>query len=588
MAFRDNRIFYLTRALWRFSEGNRKQVIAYVIMSVLSKFVNIAEPLVIAKIINDIQRQGLSNLNLQSTILWLSLILVLNLGFWALHGPSRVMEKRNAFLVRANFKRYLLEGTMALPPAWHADHHSGDTIDRIEKATSGLYEFANRTFTVISLVVTFAAAYAALIFFNIHASYIVLAMLLAIVFITVRFDSTLGEQYRQLNEVENTIAARIYDSISNITTIVILRVENLITSSIWKKIMSPFRLYMKNRTIDETKWWLVSFSSALMMFFVLLSYILSAVWNQSTVMIGTLFVLYTYLDRITDLFFNFTMRWGEYLRYKMQVANAEPLMKEFTARQKVKPLTIKGWKQIEIRNLNFSYHDDQTDLHLTDINMTISRSQRIALVGESGSGKTTILKVMRELYSAHKGQVYLDGKKVKGRFKALAPHITLIPQDPEIFNSTIKENITLGLPTSMSKLREYTDMARFTKVVERLPKGFDSSIMEKGVNLSGGEKQRLALARGLMACKNKQIILLDEPTSSVDPTNELKIYRNIFERFNDRTIISSIHRLHLLPMFDMIFYFDKGRIIASGTLEELKKDKHFRKVWREYNKKARA
>ena len=129
-------------------------------------------------------------------------------------------------------------------------------------------------------------------------------------------------------------------------------------------------------------------------------------------------------------------------------------------------------------------------------------------------------------------------------------------------------------------------MAEFSKVVPRLPKKWESSVNEKGVNLSGGEKQRLALARGLMACEDKDIVLMDEPTSSVDSSNELNIYQNIFKKFKDKTVISTVHRLHLLPMFDKIYLFDKGKIIASGNLNELvKASPQFRVLWSKYRLK---
>jgi ABC-type multidrug transport system fused ATPase/permease subunit len=119
--------------------------------------------------------------------------------------------------------------------------------------------------------------------------------------------------------------------------------------------------------------------------------------------------------------------------------------------------------------------------------------------------------------------------------------------------------------------------------VKKLPNGLKSSIVEKGVNLSGGEKQRLALSRGLLASEDKEIILLDEPTSSVDSKNELLIYQNIFNRFKNKTIISSIHRLHLLPLFDQIYFFKNGKIIASGDYRQLKRrSSEFQMMLRKY------
>jgi ABC-type multidrug transport system fused ATPase/permease subunit len=126
-------------------------------------------------------------------------------------------------------------------------------------------------------------------------------------------------------------------------------------------------------------------------------------------------------------------------------------------------------------------------------------------------------------------------------------------------------------------------MACFSDVIRRLPNKIDSNIFEKGVNLSGGEKQRLALARGLMACDDKSIILLDEPTSSVDTKNELKIFQNIFEKFKKKSIVASIHRLHLLALFEEVYFFREGKVIASGSFDELLKNSaEFNEIWQKY------
>ena len=106
-------------------------------------------------------------------------------------------------------------------------------------------------------------------------------------------------------------------------------------------------------------------------------------------------------------------------------------------------------------------------------------------------------------------------------------------------------------------------------MVANLPNGYESKIKEKGVNLSGGQKQRLALARGVFVAKDSELILLDEPTSSVDPKTEAKIYQQLFKEFADKAILSTLHRLHLLPQFDYIYIMDQGKIVAEGTFEKL-------------------
>jgi len=188
------------------------------------------------------------------------------------------------------------------------------------------------------------------------------------------------------------------------------------------------------------------------------------------------------------------------------------------------------------------------------------------------------------LYNPQKVKVSLDNTLLPHQFKSISPYITLIPQEPELFNSTIKHNITVGVSHSDKNVIKHCELARFAEVVNRLPKGLKSVINEKGVNLSGGEKQRLALARGLLACHGKPIILLDEPTSSVDGKNERAIYNNIFQEFPEATLVSSIHRLHLLELFDTIIMFDKGKIVANGTLAVLlRTSAQFKAYWKKYH-----
>jgi ABC-type multidrug transport system fused ATPase/permease subunit len=190
-------------------------------------------------------------------------------------------------------------------------------------------------------------------------------------------------------------------------------------------------------------------------------------------------------------------------------------------------------------------------------------------VGRSGSGKTTLLKIMRDLHTPQELRLTVDGVPSEEGFAGIARAITLVPQSPEIFATTVGNNITLGAEYDDETVNRFLDMACFTEVVAHLPKGLASSINERGVNLSGGQMQRLALTRGLLACETKDIVLLDEPTSSLDSTTEMAVYRRIFDGFAGKTIISSVHRLHLLRLFDRVCFFEEGRIIATGSLDEL-------------------
>ena len=587
MGFKDNPVVYLTRKSWEYSNGNRKTVVLFFAMFIFANSMSLLEPLVIAKVLNIVQEEGINQGNLLSIVLYLSIFIGITIVFWAFHGPARVLEETNGFVVRANYKKYLLDGVMSLKPEWHAEHHSGDTIDKIEKATNALFNYATEMSVIIETVILFIGSYIALMFFNIHASYIVLFTVVITITLILRFDRVLIGQYRELFRAENRISAKIYDIISNITTVIILRVEKLVSKSMFKQIMNPYELYIKNNKINEGKWFFVSLAGSFMLVSVIASFIYFNFKNNEVILIGTIFALYSYVDRINNLFFRFTHKYGDLVRKRASVANAEEITKDFRKIKRTRTdLLDYKWNELKIEGLDFSYNRRRSgELHLDNISLVKKRGQKIAFIGESGSGKTTMLKLIRQLYDPQRLNLYLDNKKLKNGFSDISSEIALIPQEPEIFSTTIKDNITLGIPHSIDYVRKYTDMARFSNVVTKLPKKLNSHIDEKGVNLSGGEKQRLALARGLMACEDKEIILLDEPTSSVDFKNEIEIHKNIFKEFKKKTMISSIHRLHLLNLFDNVFFFKNGKLIAEGTFNELLRNSNeFKKMWEKYNK----
>jgi len=201
---------------------------------------------------------------------------------------------------------------------------------------------------------------------------------------------------------------------------------------------------------------------------------------------------------------------------------------------------------------------------------------------------------------------------------------TLIPQDPEIFENTVAYNVTMGVDVAEADLLRACALARLTPIVEVMPHGLETPIVERGGNLSGGQKQRLALARGMLAARSSSIIMLDEPTSSLDPATEAEVYGNLsggqkqrlalargmlaarsssiimldeptssldpateaevygnlLAEFPDACIVSSIHRLHLLPQFTTIVYMADGRIVDLGGLSDLiHRQPAFRRLW---------
>ncbi|MDO8504155.1 MAG: ABC transporter ATP-binding protein [bacterium] len=579
-----NPLIYLFWKMWRYAKGNRRSVIFYIGLSVCANLLVALEPLIVGIFLNTLQTGGLHRETLFSLFLILGLLPLLEVGFWSMHGPSRVIESRNAFFVRANYKNYLLRGTMALPLEWHTDHHSGDTIDKIEKGSAALFNFSERTFEILQGFITLLTAFAAMFFFDRLAGSAALAICIFTFYVLTLFDKRLVPGYKIVNRMQNTISAKIFDALSNVSTVIILRVESLVLKSIDTFIREPFRQFTVNNKLNEWKWFSASIFGRVAVIIVVGIYLFSHV-ATGVVLVGTIYILYGYANQIRDTFFKFAYLYNDIVRYRASVSNTEELSKDFregiSGKKKRLP---EGWSTISITGLSFSYHTtDGADLHLDDLSLNLKKGEHIALIGESGGGKSTFLKVLRDLYHPKTLTFEIDGKISAKGFGGISGSISLIPQDPEVFATTIRENITLGVRYTDKNIQVFTDMACFTKVINRLPKGLESSTVEKGVNLSGGEKQRLALSRGLLASVDKDIVLLDEPTSSVDFANELLICQNIFNAFPDKTIISSVHRLHLLSLFDSVYFFKEGKIIASGPFKRLKESSpDFQELWERY------
>jgi ABC-type multidrug transport system fused ATPase/permease subunit len=302
--------------------------------------------------------------------------------------------------------------------------------------------------------------------------------------------------------------------------------------------------------------------------------------------IGTISALYLYLSRLIEVYFTFSYSYEEMFQRKARVQNAETIEAAFEQNNLLSRTVAPEWTKLTVSNLFFRYGDDNgKEAHdLNDITLTFTKGERVALIGESGSGKTTFLKVLHGMYPTARGAVSFDGTAAQATsFADLDLKSTLVPQEPEVFSASIEENVTLGIDYSHEEIQHAIAMAEFASVVERLPKGLASVINEKGVNLSGGQKQRLALARALLFAGEKKVILLDESTSSVDSETETKIYQHLFEYFEGRTILASIHKLNLLKYFDRVIMFEKGKLVDQGTFDELlERNDAFKANWERY------
>ena len=226
---------------------------------------------------------------------------------------------------------------------------------------------------------------------------------------------------------------------------------------------------------------------------------------------------------------------------------------------------------IEFNNVYFRY-DENNEIVLNNINLQINGGKMSALVGHSGSGKSTILNLIPRFYNVKSGDIKIDNQSVnKTKINSLREKISLVSQDTTLFDDTIRNNIAYAKKDASEKeIIEAAKLSYCEEFINELPNKYDTIIGENGVRLSGGEKQRISIARAML--KKSPIILLDEATSSLDSETEEKIQNAINILTKNRTTIVIAHRLSTILNSDKIYVVDSGKILASGKHEELLKN----------------
>ena len=222
---------------------------------------------------------------------------------------------------------------------------------------------------------------------------------------------------------------------------------------------------------------------------------------------------------------------------------------------------------IEFKNVSFSYPDEDTILK--NFNLKLEPNKKIAIVGKSGQGKSTIFNLLTRVFDSNSGEILLDGVNIKDLTESsLRKNISIIRQEPFIFNRSIKDNFKLvDKKITLNEIRKYSKIAYLDDYIMTLPKKYNTLLGEGGVNLSGGQKQRLAIARTL--AKESKVILFDEATSALDNNSQDYIKKAIDNLVKDHTVIIVAHRLSTIIDADIIYVVDKGKIVASGSHDEL-------------------
>lgn len=559
----------LYKLVWEYAQGNRVRFIVGLTLQAAGFLCTLGPPLFLGLAVDAAQRSA--GRDLTSVVVWLSLILVSVLAAWGFNAPGRLIERSVSLEVHRNLVDDLVRRALHVDMRWHERRHSGDTTHRIQATVRAAVAFSeSQTFLIRSLF-TFVGATTALLIVSWPVGLAALVGFVVLGVFTIGRDGGLRDRLDSHNAATAQLSGAITDILGNITTVATLGAG----ASVRRRVRHVLdEIVVRGRRIlvpMERKWWLITNGSAALHGLLLLGFVLVDSGTSGTVHVGSLVMISGYAMSMHTAFDIMGGQWQAVLLHQAEARSADELRAAPLDRAPDNEIPS-DWHTLRVEELELRHPPrDDSGNHtngVTVARLPIRRGEHIAVVGPSGAGKSSFLRALAGVYRSQRFAVSFDGRPVS-QATSLVGATGLVAQETEVFTGTVRANIDLGTDVTEERIQAAATAAELDSLLTRLPDGLDTDLVERGVNLSGGEKQRVGLARGLLHTEQCSLLLLDEPTSSLDPVTEAVIYDNIMRSRPTTTIVSAIHRLHLLDHFDTVVFMKDGAVVDAGPCDAI-------------------
>jgi ABC-type multidrug transport system fused ATPase/permease subunit len=570
-------VLFLYRELWRQAHGSRKTLLSAMALLVGAQCILLAVPFLAGKAINALQADG--DAGLANAGVWLSLVLGATIASWVLHGPGRILERNVSLTVRRRIATSLTERLLTLPLSWHEANHSAATAHRIQQSSHALSGFAQSQFIYLNSAVRLIGPVVALWLIRPAVGIAAVIGFCVICLSVLGFDRAMIKLAHKENDAERRYSSTLIDSIGNSTTLLALRQARGVVELLGRRLEAVFEPMKRSIVLNEAKWFTVDVASralscSLVALFAWLAVRSGKMSGSQALMLGSVYMVWEYAQQAGGVISAVAAHFATLARQQADYTSADVIRDAQPARHaEASHIVNYTWQRCDIRDVVFHHRASREARPALDhVTLTLERGKRYALIGGSGSGKSTLLRVLAGLYEAER--VVIDqtgGPAIMSTLEAakfLRASTTLIPQDAEVFEGTLADNLrmceSVNGPPSAGEFEQALGLAKVSDFIEPTAAGLETAISERAANWSGGQRARVALARGILAARGSSIVLLDEPTASLDPKTESSVYDNLFGEFKDACVISSIHRLHLLDRFDEVIVMHNGRVVAQG------------------------
>lgn len=551
--------------LWKLVKEDKCKFIIATSLIIISNFLGVVSGYLIGE-----ATQYLTDTKYAMSILYLVIYVIFNsVEDVGLYNTGSCMLELIESKVSRKLGYFTYKKAINLPAYAYEKTSSGEVINRIVNDADTLSFAFSRLVALISSL-TASLIVLVYIFINSWVLGIEIIIFVGILYLVInKYDPMLINVHKERKKVQDKFTSLVNESIRGIREIKTLGVKNNLMSNMKEIIKSIFDKSKEEVSIRK-KYNALTFLLKIFLegvVFITCAFLI----YKGSITIGFFVTMTYYIYRFTNLIDNINNFSQTYQKLIVSLQRVNEILEnrlyedEIFGNEKINK--VKGL--IEFKNVSFSYPDE--DNILNDFNIKLEPNKKIAIVGKSGQGKSTLFNLITRVFDVKEGLITLDDINIKDLTEEeLRKHISIIRQEPFIFNRTILENFKIiNKDIELEDIRKYTKMSYLDDYIMSLPNGYDTVLGEGGVNLSGGQKQRLSIARTL--AKNSEVILFDEATSALDNSSQDYIKKTIDNLIKDHTVVIVAHRLSTIMDADIIYLVDKGKVVDSGTHNELLK-----------------